>query len=52
MIQDALGRPLQDLRVSVTDRCNFRCAYCMPRDVYDRDHVYLPRDEILTFEEI
>ena len=52
MLQDALGRPLHDLRVSVTDRCNFRCAYCMPRDVYDRDHVYLPRDEILTFEEI
>lgn len=52
MLQDLLGRPLHDLRVSVTDRCNFRCAYCMPRDVYDRDHVYLPRDEILTFEEI
>ncbi len=52
MLQDTLGRPLHDLRVSVTDRCNFRCAYCMPRDVYDRDHVYLPRDEILTFEEI
>ncbi len=49
---DTLGRPLHDLRVSVTDRCNFRCAYCMPRDVYDRHHVYLPRDEILTFEEI
>ena len=43
---------MRDLRVSVTDRCNFRCAYCMPRDVYDRDHVFLPRDEILTFEEI
>ncbi|MEA3511304.1 MAG: radical SAM protein, partial [Actinomycetota bacterium] len=52
MLLDTLGRPLHDLRVSVTDRCNFRCAYCMPRDVYDRDHVYLPRDEILTFEEI
>jgi cyclic pyranopterin phosphate synthase len=52
MLQDALGRPLHDLRVSVTDRCNFRCAYCMPRDVYDRDHVYLPREDILTFEEI
>ena len=52
MIVDTLGRPLRDLRVSVTDRCNFRCAYCMPRDVYDRDHVFLPRDEILTFEEI
>lgn len=43
---------MRDVRVSVTDRCNFRCAYCMPRDVYDRDHVFLPRDEILTFEEI
>ena len=43
---------MRDLRVSVTDRCNFRCAYCMPRDVYDRDHVFLPREEILTFEEI
>jgi cyclic pyranopterin phosphate synthase len=52
MLQDALGRPLHDLRVSVTDRCNFRCAYCMPRDIYDRDHVYLPREDILTFEEI
>jgi len=52
MILDTLGRPLRDLRVSVTDRCNFRCAYCMPRDVYDRDHVFLPREEILTFEEI
>ena len=52
MIVDALGRPLRDLRVSVTDRCNFRCAYCMPRDVYDRDHVFLPREEILTFEEV
>ena len=52
MIVDTLGRPLRDLRVSVTDRCNFRCAYCMPRDVFDRDHVFLPRDEILTFEEI
>jgi len=49
---DTLGRPLRDLRVSVTDRCNFRCAYCMPRDVYDRNHVFLPRNEILTFEEI
>ncbi len=52
MLIDTLGRPLRDLRVSVTDRCNFRCAYCMPRDVYDRNHVFLPRDEILTFEEI
>lgn len=52
MLLDALGRQLKDLRLSVTDRCNFRCAYCMPRDVYDRNHVFLPREEILTFEEI
>jgi len=52
MLIDALGRPLRDLRVSVTDRCNFRCTYCMPRDSYGRDHAFLPREEILTFEEI
>jgi GTP 3',8-cyclase len=49
---DALQRPLRDLRISVTDRCNFRCVYCMPRDAFGPDHVFLPRDEILTFEEI
>ncbi|HUG47404.1 MAG TPA: GTP 3',8-cyclase MoaA [Candidatus Limnocylindria bacterium] len=49
---DALGRPLRDLRVSVTDRCNFRCTYCMPREVYGRDFAFLPRAELLTFEEI
>jgi cyclic pyranopterin phosphate synthase len=52
MLNDTLGRPLRDLRVSVTDRCNFRCTYCMPRDAYGRDHAFLPREEILTFEEI
>ncbi|MEN8234468.1 MAG: GTP 3',8-cyclase MoaA [Actinomycetota bacterium] len=52
MLRDVHGRPLRDLRVSVTDRCNFRCAYCMPRDVFDRHHVFLPHSEILTFEEI
>lgn len=52
MLIDAFGRPLRDLRVSVTDRCNFRCTYCMPRDAYGRDHAFLPREEILTFEEI
>jgi len=52
MLNDTLGRPLRDLRVSVTDRCNFRCSYCMPRDAYGRDHAFLPREEILTFEEI
>jgi cyclic pyranopterin phosphate synthase len=46
------GRPLHDLRISVTDRCNFRCVYCMPKDVYGRDFPFLPHAEILTFEEI
>jgi cyclic pyranopterin phosphate synthase len=49
---DRLGRPVRDLRISVTDRCNFRCVYCMPREVYGRDHVFLPRAAILSFEEI
>src|SRR5207248_3354244 len=49
---DARGRPLRDLRISVTDRCNFRCVYCMPRDTFGPDHAFLPRAEILTFEEI
>jgi GTP 3',8-cyclase len=49
---DRLGRPLRDLRVSVTDRCNFRCTYCMPREVYGRDFAFLPRPELLTFEEL
>jgi cyclic pyranopterin phosphate synthase len=49
---DTLGRALRDLRISVTDRCNFRCTYCMPREVFGRDYAFLPRDEILTFEEI
>jgi cyclic pyranopterin phosphate synthase len=49
---DTLGRPLRDLRVSVTDRCNFRCVYCMPKEVFGREHVFLPRSELLTFEEI
>jgi cyclic pyranopterin phosphate synthase len=49
---DTLGRPLRDLRISVTDRCNFRCVYCMPREVFGRDYVFLPRAELLTFEEI
>jgi cyclic pyranopterin phosphate synthase len=51
-VHDVLGRPLRDLRVSVTDRCNFRCTYCMPREVFGRDFAFLPRAEILTFEEI
>jgi cyclic pyranopterin phosphate synthase len=51
-VADALGRPLRDLRVSVTDRCNFRCRYCMPREVFGPDHPFVPRSELLTFEEI
>ncbi len=49
---DRLGRPLETLRVSVTDRCNFRCVYCMPKEVFGRDHVFLERRELLTLEEV
>jgi cyclic pyranopterin phosphate synthase len=49
---DTLRRPLHDLRISVTDRCNFRCVYCMPKEIFGRDHVFLPRAELLTFEEL
>jgi cyclic pyranopterin phosphate synthase len=49
---DTRGRPLHDLRISVTDRCNFRCVYCMPKDVFGRDYPFLPHAELLTFEEI
>ncbi|MBF6604821.1 MAG: GTP 3',8-cyclase MoaA [Chloroflexi bacterium] len=49
---DRLGRPIHDLRISVTDRCNFRCVYCMPKEVFGRDFAFLPRDQVLTFEEI
>ncbi len=51
-VTDTLGRPMRDLRISVTDRCNFRCVYCMPKEVFGRDHAFLPRAEILDFEEI
>src|SRR5512134_2282711 len=51
-MSDALGRPLHDLRVSVTDRCNFRCVYCMPKEVFGRDYQFLERKELLSFEEI
>ena len=51
-LTDKLGRPVRDLRVSVTDRCNFRCVYCMPKEVFGRDYPFLPRAELLTFEEI
>jgi cyclic pyranopterin phosphate synthase len=49
---DTLGRPLRDLRISVTDRCNFRCSYCMPKEVFDHQHAFLPQSALLSFEEI
>ena len=49
---DRRDRPMRDLRISVTDRCNFRCVYCMPKEVFGRDHAFLDRDELLSFEEI
>jgi len=52
MIRDALNRPLHDLRISVTDRCNFRCTYCMPKEVFGAAFPFLPRSEVLSFEEI
>ena len=51
-LRDLLGRPVRDLRISVTDRCNFRCVYCMPKEVYGHDFRFLERRELLTFEEI
>jgi cyclic pyranopterin phosphate synthase len=52
LLSDRLGRPLRDLRISVTDRCNFRCSYCMPKEVFDRDYRFLPQSDLLSFEEI
>jgi cyclic pyranopterin phosphate synthase len=52
VLRDALGRSLRDLRISVTDRCNFRCVYCMPKEVFGKDYAFLERKELLTFEEI
>ncbi|HYF21657.1 MAG TPA: GTP 3',8-cyclase MoaA [Ramlibacter sp.] len=52
LLADTLGRPLRDLRISVTDRCNFRCSYCMPKEVFDKDYQYLPHASLLSFEEI
>jgi len=49
---DTLGRAMRDLRISVTDRCNFRCTYCMPEEIFGRDYAFLPRDQVLSFEEI
>jgi cyclic pyranopterin phosphate synthase len=51
-LSDAFGRPLRDLRISVTDRCNFRCSYCMPREVFDKHYDFLPHSSLLSFEEI
>ncbi|HEY0846293.1 MAG TPA: GTP 3',8-cyclase MoaA [Noviherbaspirillum sp.] len=52
LLSDTLARPLQDLRISVTDRCNFRCVYCMPKEVFDKDYAFLPHSALLSFEEI
>ena len=52
LLSDRLGRPLHDLRISVTDRCNFRCSYCMPKEIFDRDYKFLPQTSLLSFEEI
>jgi GTP 3',8-cyclase len=52
LLGDTLGRPLRDLRISVTDRCNFRCNYCMPKSIFDKDYPYLPHSALLSFEEI
>jgi cyclic pyranopterin phosphate synthase len=51
-LADARGRPLRDLRISVTDRCNFRCNYCMPKEIFDKNYSYLPHSQLLSFEEI
>ncbi len=52
LLSDTLGRPLRDLRISVTDRCNFRCSYCMPKEIFDKNYSYLPHSALLSFEEI
>ena len=52
LLSDTLGRPLRDLRISVTDRCNFRCSYCMPKEVFDKHYQFLPHTSLLSFEEI
>ena len=51
-VVDTRNRPLHDLRISITDRCNFRCTYCMPREIFGAGFVFLPSSELLTFEEI
>jgi cyclic pyranopterin phosphate synthase len=52
LLTDQLQRPMHDLRISVTDRCNFRCNYCMPKEVFNKDYSYLPHGDLLNFEEI
>ncbi len=52
LLADTLARPLRDLRISITDRCNFRCVYCMPKEVFDKDYTFLPQTALLSFEEI
>lgn len=52
LLQDSYARPLRDLRISVTDRCNFRCQYCMPKEIFDNQYTYLPHSALLSFEEI
>ncbi|MDB5886798.1 MAG: cyclohydrolase subunit MoaA [Polaromonas sp.] len=52
LLGDTRGRPLRDLRISVTDRCNFRCNYCMPSEIFDKDYAFLPQSSLLSFEEI
>jgi cyclic pyranopterin phosphate synthase len=52
LVTDTLGRPLRDLRISVTDRCNFRCGYCMPKEVFGKNYAFLPHGSLLSFEEI
>ncbi len=51
-IVDKLQRPLRDLRISVTDQCNFRCRYCMPEEIFGSDYKFLPKEKLLTFEEL
>ncbi|WP_138417844.1 GTP 3',8-cyclase MoaA [Aquibacillus sediminis] len=51
-VQDQFGRPLRDLRISVIDRCNFRCTYCMPKEIFGKDYPFLPQDQLLSFTEI
>lgn len=51
-LKDTLQRPIRDLRISVTDRCNFRCSYCMPKEIFGDDYAFLPQNECLSFEEI